>query len=716
MLFIRTILGMAMVLLGVLTATGVGNPLNAQRQDGASATKAPGDSPSVFTPLSLSPAPSDTRLASGAPGPKYWQNRADYDLKVQLQDGIAHGSMVLRYTNNSPRPLSVLHFQVELNPEVIDTLAQVVNGQRVALQIPTPQVTPVHDLDVFYAALLVPLRSQQVAQVRSAAPGGDVHLATPLQPGETGTFYVTWHFFSVPMNRVSGTVVRLDMGGGMSGQSVSMGNDLDDENGVTFHGHPAEEVLPYDIHVVAQWFPRVAVYDDVTGWNTELSKVFDESDSHLQRRMEQNFLDYGDYTLEVTLLSKYIVAATGTLDNPGDVLSSTVQARLAVAATADTVVHVVTAADLKSGAARAKPDGLVTWKFHAKNVRDMVWCASPSYQWDATGWQGKLVQAYYWSQPNVTAWPQAAAMVRTALQEYSDRFSPYPYPQFSAVQSRLGLGVEYPMLGLVTSFLNPQPLYTMLSHVVAHTWFPMLVGSNERTHPWMDEGIATFMSTFAYPRQFPMGDDQAGKVRHFFAYVEDVMHANSPVEQENATDMLIEAQTGAPVWNSAYADYVKAAAGLQLLRREIIGPEKFDKALQAYIERWAYKHPTPADFFRTMSDVSGQQLDWFWLEWFLSRTQFDQTIEGVIQKPQGGENRVTIQYGNRARGVLPILARVTFSDGSTRDLSEPVDVWRADPARYTASYMLPNKTITRIELDPDHRLVDVDRANNVWGH
>ena len=531
----------------------------------------------------------------------------------------------MRYTNNSPNTLDVIWMQMEQNRlrpdqgatsppygDVIEEFAQVVGGR------PTP------------------------VQVEDHKEEAKVALARPIKPGETATFQVAWHFLVPPPTRPLGR--RMGRTGAL--------------------------------YQIAQWYPRVNVYDDVKGWNTEPYLGPSEF-----------FLDYGDYTMEVTVPADYIVAGTGTLENPKEVLTPAELSRLAVAAKADTVVRVVTAEELNSGAARPTRSGMLTWKFRAKNVRDAVWCASPQYQWDATSWHGILAQSYY-RPAAAAAWHDAADMVRMSIQEYSERWYPYPYPQATATEGSIG-GMEYPMLSMDNSGGD----YGTITHETGHNWFPMIVGSNERMHTWMDEGFNTFINAFSEARrEGGSADARLGR------------------EAWRGGGSVLE--TGEVIGNSG-AQYQKTGYVLEVLRRDILGPAVFDKAFRTYIQRWAYKHPTPMDFFRTMSDVSGKNLDWFWRGAFLEAPLFDQAIDSVTQTAQGNGTRVTVRYANKGRVVMPLLVHFVFNDGTTRDVTHPADVWRANSTSYTASYTLP-KRVTNIVLDPDRHLPDADRSNNSW--
>jgi len=434
----------------------------------------------------------------------------------------------------------------------------------------------------------------------------------------------------------------------------------------------------------------------VHGWNT---------DPYLGQG--EFYLDYGDYTLSVTLPAGYIVAATGTLENPHDVLTTTEIDRLAKAVKSDTPIAIVTAAELDNGKARPTKSGTLTWKFQAKNVRDVAWTASPKYLWDASGWHGILAQAYY--RPSaITPWGhgEAADEARMSIQEYSERWFQYPWPQISAVEGPVS-GMEYPMLAMEDRTSDKYALYNVVTHEVGHNWFPMIVGSNERLHYWQDEGLNTFINTFSEARRYPDHGDQMQRAAEERSSTEKTQMQNIDIPIEIPTDRITPQQQG-------FTEYTKTSVGLQLLRQEILGPEAFDDAFHTYITRWAYKHPTPADFYRTMEDVAGRRLDWFWREWFLETPHFDQAIDSVVINKVGDTTKVGVLYGNHARGVLPIRVRFTLSDGTTQDYSYPAEVWSVNSTYYVRGYQFVGKTVTRIELDPEHRLPDTDRSNNSW--
>lgn len=615
---------------------------------------------SMFAPLDL-PSPTAYRTGSGAPGAHYWQNRADYDLTAALDTATksVRGTLRLRYTNHSPDTLHYLWFQVEQNAFRDSSLNGYVFAQNSRF-----------GSRAFAGGDMI----EHIEQIRgTTAKGGSgtrtplktrvydtelkADLAEPLPPGGMATIDFAWHF-AVP------------------------------EHGADRMGRDGT------LYEIAQWYPRVNVYDDLRGWNTE---------PYLGQG--EFYLEYGDFTTAVTVPAGYIVAATGALENPLEVLTAGERTRLAQAAHSATTVAIVSATDLTSGAARPRKDGNLTWHFRAHNVRDAVFAAAPDYQWDASNWHGIMAYAYY--RPSAAeTWKDGADMARTSIEEYSTRWFPYPYPQISAVEGPIS-GMEYPMLAMETRNDDKYALYNVLTHEVGHNWFPMIVGSNERIHFWQDEGLNTFINTFSEAARYPEKGDQLARLAEQRAIIAQVESLHVDVPTEIASDRVPGNLLGVD-------DYYKPSVALGLLRQEILGPEAFDDAFRTYIRRWAFKHPAPADFFRTIEDAGGRRLDWFWRELFFENVSFDQAIDTVAVTHGDNVDSVAVIYSNRARGILPILARFTFSDGTTENYDYPAEVWSTNTTRYRRYYTFKDKHLTRVELDPDHRLIDIDRTNNVW--
>ena len=650
--------------LALLSAFASAAPLAAQVAAPASATRPRFDNTgvgdtSIFAPLIFG-SPNSTRTGSGAPGSRYWQNKADYDLHATLDTATksVSGEMTLRYTNNSPDTLTFIWLQTEQNAFRANSLNSYIFPQD--SRFGAREFAGGYTFSRIEQVLGAGAKTRKVKpKVRENETMTKLDFAEPLAPGKTATIEIAYRF-PVP------------------------------EHGADRMGREGS------LYEIAQWYPRAAVYDDVRGWNIE---------PYLGQG--EFYLDYGDYNLSVTVPAGYIVAATGALENAKEVLPAVQVARLAEAAKGEKVINIITADELKSGAARPKSaTGTFTWKFKAKNVRDAVWAASPEYQWDASSYKGSYAFAYY--RPSAAdLWKEAADMSRMSIQEYSERWFQYPWPHISAVEGPIS-GMEYPMIAMENHSRTKFDLYNVVTHEIGHMWFPMIVGSNERAFMWQDEGFNTFINYFSEARRYPEQGDLAKRAQNDrLGTVEGAMKAGVDKPILVGPDRINPQLLG-------LAAYVKPAVGLELLREEILGPETFDDAFRTYTARWAFKHPTPADFFRTMEDVSGRRLDWFWREWFVENPHFDQTLDTVVVQKRGDTTVVNVAYANRARGVLPIRARFTLSDGTKVDYNYPAEVWSTNTTRYVRQYKFAGKSPVRIELDPDKRLIDTDRSNNTW--
>ena len=599
---------------------------------------------SMFAPLAL-PSPNEFRAASGAPGAHYWQNRADYDIAASLDTASQsiYGHLTLRYTNHSPDTLRYLWFQLDQNAFKPGSLSR-----------------DVYDLGARFGGPAFNggehiLKFEQVREavhtaLKTRLDGTELKadLAAPLPPGGTAVIAIAWHM-PVPQT----------------------GADRMGRDGALYE--------------IAQWYPRVAVYDDLRGWNIEPYIGQGEF-----------YLEYGDFAYAITVPAGYVVCGTGTLENAHDVLTVAERARLVTAAHSESTTHIISAGDR-----RPTTQGTATWRFSAKNVRDIAWAAAPDYRWDATSWHGIMAYAFYRPSAEDT-WREAADMARATIREYSTRWYSYPYPQITAVEGPIA-GMEYPMFAMEGRNKDVYALYAVIAPIAGHNWTPMIVGSNERVHFWQDEGLNTFMASFAEAARYPEKGDQNARIATERTRVTQGESLGVDLPTEMGSDRV-------PTARLTPDDYLKPSVALQLLRQEILGPEAFDDAFRTYFRRWAFKHPTPADFFRTMEDAGGRRLDWFWRELFIQNAHFDQAIDSV----RVNGDSMTVTYANHARGVLPIRVRFTFSDGTTQDYAYPAEVWARDARRYVRQYAFAGKHIARIELDPEHRLIDIDRDNNVW--
>jgi aminopeptidase N len=336
----------------------------------------------------------------------------------------------------------------------------------------------------------------------------------------------------------------------------------------------------------------------------------------------------------------------------------------------------------------------------------VAWAAAPNFIWDASGWDGVLIQALY---PPVALplWAEAADMGRHTIMHHS-RWYHYPYPTAINVNGPVG-GMEYPMIVFCSERKDEKGLYFVTTHELGHEWFPMVVGSNERLYGWQDEGFNTFIDYFSYhdrfptdttlPNSFELGADMGTWVR----FLQHYTGREAPI---------MEPQDRNPPALSGWLHYTKPAEGLHFLRNEVVDSTAFDAAFREYIRRWAFKHPTPADFFRTMNDALGEDLSWFWRSWFYRTDHLDQAVDSVVQQDSAGRSKARLFFSSRDEMVAPLDLAITLADGSTQRVKLPVEAWyRGSPFIYFHTF--PAK-VTRVVIDPQGVYPDVNRDNNVW--
>lgn len=616
---------------------------------------------SPFRPLSL-PTPNEYRGGSGRPGPKYWQQRADYRITATLDpaQNELRGRETIHYLNHSPDALSYLWLFVEQNLCEPSSITNVLN------QPP-----------------LVFLGSTFDFSCQGFTGGGHLdHVRLARQPGQQ--FPANSALSDLPHTRY-GTTMRVDLPRPLaSGGSIDL--DLGWSFKVPFQGGGR---MGHDgpLYEIAQWYPRMAVYDDVHGWNHEPYIGAGEF-----------YLEYGTFDVSITVPATYLVAATGQLQNADSVLTATERARLRQARHSDTAIAIIRANEVADPATtRPRSTGTLTWHFTADSVRDVAFAAGPGMRWDASGYDGILVETLY--RPQADKWPEANRMAREAIKYFSDQWYRYPYSHATTVEGPIE-GMEYPMLTFVPNSPTREDQQWALAHEFGHEWFPMIVGSNERLYPWMDEGFNTFIDLHNAANYFkgtPYGDSIEVHPLHLYAD-----HATPGNEQP-----LISNPT--EVRDLFWTGYQKPALMLQTLRSEVLGPDRFDVAFREYIRTWAFKHPTPADFFRLMRDASGMELDWFWREWVFSTARIDQAVDSVTNGPDGA----VVHLSNRATMVMPGELSITFDDGSVAVVKLPVEMWNLGP-RFDY-HVAGIKRVRRAEIDPRHVLPDVERSNNVWG-
>jgi len=450
-----------------------------------------------------------------------------------------------------------------------------------------------------------------------------------------------------------------------------------------------------DIFAVAQWYPRMCVYDDVKGWNT-LPYL----------GPSEFYLEYGDFDVKITAPASHIVVCSGELLNEKEVLTATQQSRLAAAKKSDKTVMIRTEAEVTDPASRPAGNTL-TWHFKMNNARDVAWASSKSFIWDAarmnlpSGKTSLAMSVYPAESAGVKGWGRSTEYTKGSIESYSKRWYEFPYPVAVNVASNVG-GMEYPGIVFCGSSAKSGGLFGVTDHEFGHTWFPMIVGSNERKYGWMDEGFNTFINTLA-AEDFNNGEYK-GRPQNMESGAKFMFgHNTEPIY--STPDALNERNIGVAL-------YFKPGYGLTLLRNEILGPDRFDYAFKEYIKRWAFKHPTPWDFFRTMDNASGEDLSWFWKEWFIENYTFDQAITAVtfdINKPENGS---VVTIVNLDRMALPVNISYETKSGIKGTLKLPVEVWNNSN---TWKVRLPvTEELKTVELDAEKVFPDINFANNLW--
>jgi hypothetical protein len=444
------------------------------------------------------------------------------------------------------------------------------------------------------------------------------------------------------------------------------------------------------LYEIAQWYPRVAVYDDVRGWNT---------DPYLGQG--EFYLEYGDIDYSVTVPSGFVVAGSGVLQNRGEVLTPAQIERADRAAHSANVVQVITS-DEATVAKRRSVAGTRTWRFRAEHVRDVAWAAAPDFRWDATSWDGVLTQAFYQFPKAGRAWESAAEQTQWSIRTYSELWFHFPYAQATSVAGPVG-GMEYPMFVMVHyGTTDPASIFGTIDHEQGHEWFPMVVGSNERRYAWMDEGFNTYQNAFSNERRAPGSN----------AFPEYLANWRQVVNDGTQAPLMTPPDRVDPNAFSAIG-YRKPGAVLLALRDNVIGRDAMDRAMREYARRWSFKHPTPADFFRTVENVSGEDLSWFWNAFFYGTDVLDIAVDGVSMRQSPGQSLAEIHLRRVTSVPFPVTMRLKLNDQSTQDVRLPVQIWLHGD-RYTASIPV-SRPVIGVRLWPDPSVPDWNATNDVWG-
>lgn len=696
-------------------------------------------------------SPNEYRTASGAPGPKYWQQRADYDISAELDEANLKltGTETITYYNNSPDPLSYLWLQLDgnIHDPNSDNLRN--NRSRMDAQMSNNQLDRLElwrkakeqGLGVNITSLTdaagKPLRyTINKTMMR-------VDLPVPLKPGQRFVFKVDWNY-KIPDRGFWGS-----RGG--------------------------YEYFPEDgnhVFTMSQWFPRMAVYSDFQGWqNTQFSGGAEFA------------LTFGNYKVKLTVPGDFVIAATGECQNYRQVLSPAQFQRWTQAQTAKDVVEVVTLEEARQ-MEKSKATAKKTWIYEAENVRDFAWGASRKFIWDAmpTYIEGKKVMcmSYYPKEAYNLYRKYSTKVVAHTLKVYSKHTIPYPYPVAISVEASQGM--EYPMISFNFGRTEKDGTYSeatkygmigVIIHEVGHNFFPMIINSDERQYWWMDEGLNTFTQFLAeeeFDNKYPSRRGPAHLITDYMKLPKDQLEPIMTM--------------GDNVVNVGANAYSKAATGLNILRETIMGRELFDFAFREYARRWAFKHPTPADLFRTMEDASGVDLDWFWRGWYFGTEPVDISLDSVkwyrmndpanagafaqqefepINKIRNREDKSIVfatdadtslrdfyyynrnadalyaqqqreaalrtdkenrdkwvnkhfyelTFSNKGGMVMPIIIEWTYKDGTKEVDRVPVTIWRLNEYKVTKVFV-KDKEVASIRLDPMRETADIDESNNMW--
>jgi hypothetical protein len=615
------------------------------------------DQHEAFAPFFYPTNGNEYRSAGGVPGPKYWQNHADYTINVSL-DTAQHrvtGSVGIKYKNNSPDELPFLWLQLDQNIYKADsrgTATSFVNGGRFATSKFTDGAE-IKSVSVVSNGKSTPVK-YMINDTRM-----QIQLPQALKAGGAVLDIKIEYAFSIPREGTD-----------------RMGRLL------TRNGW---------VYEVAQWYPRMEVYDDILGWN-----------SIPYQGAAEFYLEYGDFDYSITAPAGLIVVGSGLLQNEAQVLTPKQQQSLAKARSSETTVSIRDSTEASLG---TNQKGNLTWHFICKNARDVSWAASKAFIWDAArinlpSGKKALAQSVYpvESMMSANGWQRSTEFVKGCIEIYSKQWFEYTYPVATNVGGIVG-GMEYPGIVFCSFRSTGGGLWGVTDHEFGHNWFPMIVGSNERKYAWMDEGFNTFIN------------HGSGKVFNKGEFNQK-MSAQNMGRAIYGTDPIMSTPD---VIQSSYlgvAAYYKPAMGLEILRDHILGQERFELAFRTYIKRWAFKHPTPWDFFRTMENVSGEDLSWFWRGWFLNNWKLDQAVKSVKYVDNDATKGSLITVENLEQMALPIVVAITDVKGVTDTVRLPAEIWQRG-STWTFRHNSTSR-IAKVVIDPEKDFPDVDISNNTW--
>jgi len=631
--------------------------ISAQVADSFETSYVPKD---LFSPSFYPAAGSNTRSADGSPDVGYWQNKADYQISVSLNDvtNEIKGSVMITYKNNSPHSLSYLWLQLDQNLFSKESRGQA----RMPVDSRSRYGDSKSDFNGGYKISSVKI-GDHVTDFLITDTRMQLRLKEPSKPGGAVTKIQIDYSFILP-----------EYGADRCGiLSTAKGN----------------------IYTVAQWYPRMCVYDDVQGWNT-LPYL----------GPSEFYLEYGDFDVTITAPASHIVVASGELQNPIEALTTLQFKRWEDAKKSDKTVIIRSEKEVSDPGSRPAT-ATVSWHYTINNARDVAWASSKAFIWDAakinlpSGKTALAMSVYPAESKGAQGWGRATEYSKASVENYSKRWLEYPYPVATNVAGIVG-GMEYPGIVFCGYRAETDQLFGVTDHEFGHTWFPMIVGSNERKYGWMDEGFNTFINSLADDdfnngeyKRYPQNMEQTAGYM-FGPNTEAIMTTPDELKESNIGIAL----------------YFKPGYGLELLRNEIVGPVRFDYAFKNYIQKWAYKHPTPWDFFKTMDNATGENLCWFWKAWFVENYRLDQAILSVTYENDNPAEGALVTIANLDQMAMPVVIEYETVKGKKGRIKLPVEIWNN-----TASWkqQLPTKEkLAKVVIDPDKVFPDMYFANNSW--